>query len=124
MKRAAWGIGSLLVLAGLDWVIPQFFNAYVRQVVILCGINAILAVSLNLINGFTGQFSIGHAGFMAIGGYGSAMITLHAGRYLAAGLAATGIPAGLAQAGPLVLAPPRGGALAPPAGFPVGPPRP
>ena len=33
----------------------------------LCGINVILAVSLNLVNGFTGQFSIGHAGFMAVG---------------------------------------------------------
>ncbi len=35
----------------------------------LVGINVILAVSLNLINGITGQFSIGHAGFMAVGAY-------------------------------------------------------
>jgi branched-chain amino acid transport system permease protein len=38
----------------------------------LCGISITLAVSLNLINGFTGQFSIGHAGFMAVGAYSSA----------------------------------------------------
>src|SRR5881392_601687 len=41
----------------------------------MAGINIILAVSLNLINGFTGQFSIGHAGFMAIGAYVSAYVT-------------------------------------------------
>lgn len=35
-----------------------------------------LAVNLNLINGFTGQFSIGHAGFMAVGAYVSAVLTV------------------------------------------------
>src|SRR5215210_5240034 len=42
-----------------------------RLLVFIC-INVILATSLNLINGFTGQFSIGHAGFMAVGAYASA----------------------------------------------------
>ena len=51
-------------------------SPYVLQVICLAGINIILAVSLNLINGFTGQFSIGHAGFMAIGAYASAFITV------------------------------------------------
>jgi branched-chain amino acid transport system permease protein len=41
-------------------------------------INVILAVSLNLINGITGQFSIGHAGFMAVGAYVSAMLSINA----------------------------------------------
>ena len=45
------------------------------------GINVILAVSLNLVNGFTGQFSIGHAGFMAAGGYVAGAITYY-GSYL------------------------------------------
>ncbi len=49
---------------------------YILQVLCLAGINIILAVSLNLINGFTGQFSIGHAGFMAIGAYASAYVTV------------------------------------------------
>jgi branched-chain amino acid transport system permease protein len=40
------------------------------------GLAIILAVSLNLVNGLTGQFSIGHAGFMAIGGYVSAVIIM------------------------------------------------
>jgi len=39
------------------------------------GISVVMAVSLNLINGYTGQFSLGHAGFMAVGGYTAAMIT-------------------------------------------------
>ena len=41
------------------------------------GINVVLAVSLNLVNGFTGQFSIGHAGFMAVGGYVAGAITYY-----------------------------------------------
>ena len=47
---------------------------YLLQVICLAGINVILAVSLNLINGFTGQFSIGHAGFMMVGGYAAAWV--------------------------------------------------
>jgi branched-chain amino acid transport system permease protein len=43
------------------------------------GISIIMAVSLNLINGYTGQFSLGHAGFMAVGAYTSAIITNHFG---------------------------------------------
>jgi len=39
------------------------------------GISIVMAVSLNLINGYTGQFSLGHAGFMAVGAYTSAVIT-------------------------------------------------
>jgi branched-chain amino acid transport system permease protein len=47
---------------------------YVQRILMLAGINVILAVSLNLINGTTGQFSIGHAGFMAIGAYAAAFL--------------------------------------------------
>jgi len=47
---------------------------YVQRIVLLAGINIILAVGLNLINGTTGQFSIGHAGFMAVGAYGAAFL--------------------------------------------------
>ncbi|MGC8667010.1 MAG: ABC transporter permease subunit [Chthonomonadales bacterium] len=42
---------------------------YVLDIIVQCGIAVILAVSLNIVNGFTGQFSIGHAGFMAVGAY-------------------------------------------------------
>ncbi|HZL82307.1 MAG TPA: branched-chain amino acid ABC transporter permease [Candidatus Deferrimicrobium sp.] len=56
-------------------------NAYYIQLIMLVGINIVMTVSLGMVNGFTGQFSIGHAGFMAVGAYTSAMITtvwLHA----------------------------------------------
>jgi len=52
-------------------------SALLRAVIMLAGINIILAVSLNLITGFTGQFSIGHAGFMAVGAYSSAYLTVY-----------------------------------------------
>ena len=61
------------VAAGLG---ADQMNAYYRGVVIDIGIAIILAVSLNLINGHTGQFSLGHAGFMSVGAYVSAMLTL------------------------------------------------
>ncbi|MRR31741.1 branched-chain amino acid ABC transporter permease, partial [bacterium] len=50
-------------------------NEYVQLVFIYIGINIILTVSLNLINGYMGEFSVGHAGFMAVGAYVSALFT-------------------------------------------------
>jgi branched-chain amino acid transport system permease protein len=54
-------------------------DPYFLDVLTGIGINIILAVSLNLVNGYTGQFSLGHAGFMSIGAYLSAAISLHLG---------------------------------------------
>ncbi len=51
-------------------------NPYFLDVTVTIAINVILAVSLNLINGYTGQFSLGHAGFMAIGAYIAASTTM------------------------------------------------
>src|SRR5712671_321054 len=56
---------------------PYFGLEYAFQNINHIGIAIILAVSLNLVNGLTGQFSIGHAGFMAIGGYVSAVLVMH-----------------------------------------------
>lgn len=50
---------------------------YYAEILSLTGIGVILAVSLNLITGFTGQFSIGHAGFMAVGAYSSVFVTVY-----------------------------------------------
>src|SRR5438093_7035542 len=111
MRRIIWTLGTLVILLGLNLALPRILNPYLFQVLMLCGINVILAVSLNLINGFTGQFSIGHAGFMAIGAYGSAMFSLHVGQGWAAGLAGAGVPAGLAEAAPLLAALLLGGLL-------------
>lgn len=43
---------------------------------LMVGVNVLLAVSLNIVNGMTGQFSLGHAGFMAVGAYTAAIITM------------------------------------------------
>ncbi len=63
-----------LVLVGL--IIENSTNAYTQDVVLWIFTNIILAVSLNLVSGFTGQFSLGHAGFMAVGAYLSAWCSL------------------------------------------------
>ncbi len=57
-------------------IVQGKLNPYYEINLLLIGINIIMAVSLNLINGFTGQFSIGHAGFMAVGAYTSAVFTM------------------------------------------------
>jgi len=77
MKRALFWIVSVLLLAGLQTQLSAWIGAYYYKIVILAGINIILAVSLNLINGFTGQFSIGHAGFYAVGAYSSASLVYY-----------------------------------------------
>jgi branched-chain amino acid transport system permease protein len=69
----------LVGLGGLGLALGRWLNPYYLQIVVLIGINVILAASLNLINGITGQFSLGHAGFLAIGAYVSAATTLFAG---------------------------------------------
>lgn len=51
-------------------------NAYIQQILFYIAINIMLATSLNLVNGFCGQFSLGHAGFMAVGAYSGAMLSL------------------------------------------------
>jgi len=60
----------------LDIGFDSAFNPYIQTLVIYSCVNIILSVSLNLVNGFTGQFSIGHAGFMAAGAYMSAFLTM------------------------------------------------
>ena len=54
-------------------------DSYLELNIIIIGINIILAVGLNLITGFTGQFSLGHAAFMSIGAYTSAVFTAKLG---------------------------------------------
>ncbi len=54
-----------------DWV-----NAYVQIVIMFIGINIILSSSLNLINGYMGEFSCGHAGFMAVGAYTTSVLNM------------------------------------------------
>lgn len=70
-----------------------FITDYYLQVLTWVGINIIMGVSLNLITGFTGQFSLGHAGFMAIGAYVAAYATKFVGIPFAPALLAGGLAA-------------------------------
>jgi branched-chain amino acid transport system permease protein len=56
------------------WVAPRYF-VFLASLVL---VNAVVAIGLNLLSGFTNQLSFGHAGFLAIGAYTAALITLHA----------------------------------------------
>lgn len=67
---------SIVLIFGIN-LIKDNINPYYYQIIIYAGINIILASSLNLINGFAGQFSLGHAGFMAIGAYLSAALSTY-----------------------------------------------
>jgi branched-chain amino acid transport system permease protein len=70
---------ALAAALAASWAISAFsgrFDPYYLDVATGIGINIILAVSLNLVNGYTGQFSLGHAGFMAVGAYLSAAVTM------------------------------------------------
>jgi branched-chain amino acid transport system permease protein len=68
-------LAAILVAAVVSYFSAQF-NRYYLGLAIDVGISIILAVSLNLINGHTGQFSLGHAGFMAVGAYTAAKISI------------------------------------------------
>lgn len=67
---------SILGLIGFLFYADNHFNDYTLRIINLIAINAILAISLNLIYGFTGMFSLGHAGFMAVGAYVCAILLL------------------------------------------------
>jgi branched-chain amino acid transport system permease protein len=95
LQRIGLAALVLTVLAGVGWVVETTVSDYVGRIILQCGINIILAVGLNLINGTTGQFSIGHAGFMAVGAYGCAVTVISLEDALAPTLAA--LPAPLAH---------------------------
>lgn len=104
-----WLLLAVLVAFGL-WLLSTYLKRYYVGIAVDVGISIILAVSLNLINGYTGQFSLGHAGFMAVGAFTSAKLTLE----LAPGVPESMQP--LLFAGALLL----GGVVAALAGLAVG----
>jgi len=70
----AW-FGALALIWLFQFFCAGEMNPYYFSILMHAGINIVLAVSLNLVNGFTGQFSMGHAGFMSVGGYIAAFTT-------------------------------------------------
>ncbi len=69
-------VGAVAYVGVLLLVQVGIIDAYLQATMVTICVNIILAVSLNLVTGFTGQFSLGHAGFMAIGAYSTALITM------------------------------------------------
>jgi branched-chain amino acid transport system permease protein len=76
-----WGLLPFAVSVGLalllHFVIRPLMNDFIAKLALDMATNVILAVSLTMVNGFTGQFSIGHAAFMAVGGYTAAGIVYY-----------------------------------------------
>lgn len=73
MRSAALATGAALVV-GWPWAAPRYFVFLAS----LIAINAIVAIGLNLLSGYTNQLSFGHAGFLAIGAYAAAILTIRA----------------------------------------------
>lgn len=93
-------IKTLLILAFYTAVMVMMnagiIDSYIFLNIVSIGINIILAVSLNLITGFTGQFSLGHAAFMSIGAYASGILTARLGLPFIAGILGAAAAAALA----------------------------
>ena len=94
MRRLLQAVQSLLpLLAGIAisalvaFALQPLMKVFHVKVLTDIGINAVLAVSLTMVNGFTGQFSLGHAAFMALGGYTAVALTYY-GSFLIWGSAA------------------------------------
>ena len=76
--RGVIGVAALVIFFVVVQILITngIITTYYQDILFLMCINIIMAVSLNLITGFTGQFSLGHAGFMAIGAYTAALIIM------------------------------------------------
>ena len=68
-------ISLVVFVLFLLWA-QQNLNPYLRRIMILIAINVIWAVTFNLVFGYTGQFSLGHAGLIAVGAYVTAILTM------------------------------------------------
>jgi branched-chain amino acid transport system permease protein len=87
-------IAAVIAAFGVSYFSDRI-DPYYLDVMTGIGINIILAVSLNLVNGYTGQFSLGHAGFMSVGAYLSAAITVIYGPQILGDSGGTALQQGL-----------------------------
>lgn len=94
-------IFNLILILSIYFIVEILINrdiidSYIILNIVVIGVNIILAVSLNLITGITGQFSLGHAAFMSIGAYASAIMTAKLGQPFIVGIIAAALSASLA----------------------------
>ncbi|MEN6364527.1 MAG: branched-chain amino acid ABC transporter permease, partial [Rectinema sp.] len=75
-KNHLYSLIAIAAFAVFALVGELFFDAFTLRIFNNCAIYIVLALSLNLLNGFTGLFSLGHAGFMAVGAYVCALLTM------------------------------------------------
>lgn len=75
-KRNIVFIVIIIAVLLCSFVGDSILDSYAKRILNLCAIYTIIALSMNLVNGFTGQFSLGQAGFMAIGAYVVGIFTL------------------------------------------------
>ena len=88
-------VAAILLFAVIQGLLAaEVIGPFWELNLVLIGINVILASSLNMINGFTGQFSIGHAGFLAVGAYAGAVMTVKLGFTFPVALVAGTLAAG------------------------------
>ncbi|REB04868.1 branched-chain amino acid ABC transporter permease [Sporosarcina sp. BI001-red] len=88
---------AIAIYAAIQFMISGgFLNNFYSNTLIFMGINIMLAVSLHLVIGITGQFSLGHAGFLAVGAYVSAIMTMKLDLPFFAAIIIAGIAAALA----------------------------
>lgn len=92
--RGLYGVAAVLLV--LPWVLP---NGFYMDLAIRMAMNAVIVLGLNLLMGFAGQISLGHAGFVGMGAYASAVLPTHWGWHpllaVLAGAAAAGTLAAL-----------------------------
>ncbi len=91
--RTQWVL--LLVFLALLFTFPLYLDNYWLRIVNLIGITIIAATGLNILTGYCGQLSIGHAGFIAVGAYTSAILTNKLGVPFPAAFLCSGLMAGL-----------------------------
>lgn len=96
-KNITWSIIIIAIYAlGQGLTVAGIIDSYTFMNIAPLAINIILAVSLNLITGITGQFSLGHAAFMAVGAYTSAILTSNFGMPFIVGIIGAALIAAVA----------------------------
>jgi branched-chain amino acid transport system permease protein len=68
------GFIFFILVVGLSWT--GALSSYVQLVLMFVGVNIMMSSSLNLVNGYMGEFSCGHAGFMAVGAYAASLLSV------------------------------------------------
>lgn len=82
VRSAAPFVAAVALAVAFQTVVAPMVGATWTKILVDVGIAIVLAGSLNIVNGFAGQFSIGHAGFMLVGGYAAAWVTFYGSIHL------------------------------------------